>query len=74
MRQGYGYDVSALTRLIMTMFERYSDLLQRKYCADFDQVWRDPVLLLKSGLKSFRPVDCYGRRQSADVCQGPSRV
>lgn len=22
----------------MTMFERYSDLLQRKYSADFDQV------------------------------------
>ncbi|GHJ89092.1 hypothetical protein NliqN6_5494 [Naganishia liquefaciens] len=36
--EGYGYDVSALTRLIMTMFERYSDLLQRKYCADFDQI------------------------------------
>ncbi|KAJ9099706.1 hypothetical protein QFC20_005640 [Naganishia adeliensis] len=36
--EGYGYDVSALTRLIMTMFERYSDLLQRKYSADFDQI------------------------------------
>lgn len=27
----------------MTMFERYSDLLQRKYSADFDQVGERPL-------------------------------
>ncbi|KAJ9112059.1 hypothetical protein QFC22_006353 [Naganishia vaughanmartiniae] len=36
--EGYNYDVSGLTRLIMTMFERYSDLLHRKFSADFDQI------------------------------------
>ncbi|KAJ9102018.1 hypothetical protein QFC19_004943 [Naganishia cerealis] len=36
--EGYNYDVSGLTRLIMTMFERYSDLLQRKFSSDFDQI------------------------------------
>ncbi|KAG7562727.1 hypothetical protein FFLO_01788 [Filobasidium floriforme] len=36
--QGYGFDVSALSRLLMTLFERYSNLLQRKFSAEFDQI------------------------------------
>ncbi|KAL7421699.1 Rab GTPase-binding exocyst subunit S15 [Cryptotrichosporon argae] len=36
--EGYGYNVAELNGLLITLFERYSELLLRKFSADFDQV------------------------------------
>jgi hypothetical protein len=36
--QGYGYSVSHLNSLLLTLFERYSQLLQRTFSADFEKV------------------------------------
>lgn len=38
MKQDYGYNVTELNGLLITLFERYSDLLRRKFSVDFDQV------------------------------------
>lgn len=38
--QGYGYSVNQLNNLLLTLFERYSQLLQRKFSGDFEQVRR----------------------------------
>jgi hypothetical protein len=34
----YEYNVTELNGLLITLFERYSDLLRRKFSIDFDQV------------------------------------
>ncbi|GAA5827165.1 hypothetical protein JCM11251_001148 [Rhodosporidiobolus azoricus] len=39
--EGYGYSVSQLNALLMTLFERYSQLLQRKFSGDFEQIVLD---------------------------------
>ena len=66
--KGYGFDVSALTRLLMTLFERYSNLLQRKFSAEFDQV-RAFLLISRhhSGVADEHRLysDCVRRRSSA---------
>lgn len=36
--QGNGYSVNQLNHLLLTLFERYSELLQRKFSGDFEQV------------------------------------
>lgn len=36
----YGYNITELNGLLITLFERYSELLLRKFGADFDQVSR----------------------------------
>jgi hypothetical protein len=36
--QGYGYNVTELNGLLVTLFQRYSELLLRKFSVDFDQV------------------------------------
>jgi hypothetical protein len=36
--QDYAYNVTELNTLLTTLFERYSDLLRRKFSTDFDQV------------------------------------
>jgi hypothetical protein len=36
--QGYGYNVTELNGVLITLFERYSELLLRKFSADFDQI------------------------------------
>jgi len=36
--QGYGYNVTELNGLLITLFQRYSELLLRKFSVDFDQV------------------------------------
>ncbi|ORX36771.1 putative exocyst complex subunit Sec15 [Kockovaella imperatae] len=36
--EGYGYEVDALNGLLITLFERYSELLLRKFSIDFDQI------------------------------------
>lgn len=41
MRQGYGYSVNQLNSLLLTLFERYSELLQRKFSGDFEQIVLD---------------------------------
>ncbi|CEQ38819.1 SPOSA6832_00274, partial [Sporobolomyces salmonicolor] len=35
--EGYGYSVNHLNNLLLTLFERYSQLLQRKFSGDFEQ-------------------------------------
>ncbi|KWU41897.1 hypothetical protein RHOSPDRAFT_8325, partial [Rhodotorula sp. JG-1b] len=35
--EGYGYSVSHLNNLLLTLFERYSQLLQRTFSADFEK-------------------------------------
>lgn len=40
LRQDYGYNVTELNGLLITLFERYSELLRRKFSSDFDQVRR----------------------------------
>ena len=37
-QQDYAYNVTELNTLLTTLFERYSDLLRRKFSTDFDQV------------------------------------
>ncbi|GAA5888722.1 hypothetical protein JCM6882_002826 [Rhodosporidiobolus microsporus] len=39
--EGYGYSVSQLNALLLTLFERYSQLLQRKFSGDFEQIVLD---------------------------------
>ncbi|GAA5828105.1 hypothetical protein JCM5353_005220 [Sporobolomyces roseus] len=39
--EGYGYSVSALNSLLLTLFSRYSQLLQRKFSGDFEQIVLD---------------------------------
>ncbi|GAA6064789.1 hypothetical protein JCM10212_004960 [Sporobolomyces blumeae] len=39
--EGYGYSVSALHALLLTLFSRYSQLLQRKFSGDFEQIVLD---------------------------------
>lgn len=39
--QGYEYGVDRLNALLLTLFERYSELLQRKFGADFEQIVLD---------------------------------
>lgn len=36
--QMHGFEVSALTSLLLKLFERYSNLLERKYSSEFDQI------------------------------------
>ncbi|WVQ99360.1 hypothetical protein IAU59_006493 [Kwoniella sp. CBS 9459] len=36
--EGYGYNITELNGLLITLFERYSELLLRKFSADFDQI------------------------------------
>lgn len=36
--QGYNYSVGQLNSLLLTLFKRYSELLQRKFSGDFEQV------------------------------------
>ena len=36
--QGYGYNVTELNGVLIALFERYSELLLRKFSADFDQI------------------------------------
>ncbi|GAA5966111.1 hypothetical protein JCM8115_004938 [Rhodotorula mucilaginosa] len=36
--EGYGYSVSHLNNLLLTLFERYSQLLQRTFSADFEKI------------------------------------
>ncbi|WVQ82288.1 hypothetical protein IAT38_004416 [Cryptococcus sp. DSM 104549] len=36
--EGYGYNISELNGLLITLFERYSELLLRKFSTDFDQI------------------------------------
>jgi hypothetical protein len=38
LTQGYSYSVNQLNSLLLTLFERYSQLLQRKLSGDFEQV------------------------------------
>lgn len=37
IKQGYGYNITELNGLLITLFERYSKLLLRKFSADFDE-------------------------------------
>ncbi|SCZ91409.1 BZ3500_MvSof-1268-A1-R1_Chr1-2g01390 [Microbotryum saponariae] len=39
--EGYGYSVNQLNNLLLTLFERYSQLLQRKFSGDFEQIVLD---------------------------------
>ncbi|GAA5918475.1 hypothetical protein JCM1841_003987 [Sporobolomyces salmonicolor] len=39
--EGYGYSVNHLNNLLLTLFERYSQLLQRKFSGDFEQIVLD---------------------------------
>ncbi|KAI5477595.1 exocyst complex component, sec15 subunit [Pseudohyphozyma bogoriensis] len=39
--EGYGYSINQLTALLLTLFERYSELLQRKFSGDFEQIVLD---------------------------------
>ena len=39
--QGYGYNVTELNSVLVTLFERYSELLLRKFSTDFDQIVSD---------------------------------
>ncbi|BGP12307.1 Rab GTPase-binding exocyst subunit S15 [Rhodosporidiobolus nylandii] len=39
--EGYGYSVNQLNTLLLTLFERYSQLLQRKFSGDFEQIVLD---------------------------------
>ncbi|GAA5865113.1 hypothetical protein JCM1840_005744 [Sporobolomyces johnsonii] len=39
--EGYGYSVNHLNTLLLTLFERYSQLLQRKFSGDFEQIVLD---------------------------------
>ncbi|KAL8278923.1 hypothetical protein RQP46_008592 [Phenoliferia psychrophenolica] len=39
--EGYGYSVNQLNNLLLTLFERYSELLQRKFSGDFEQIVLD---------------------------------
>ncbi|KAK4057758.1 Rab GTPase-binding exocyst subunit S15 [Microbotryomycetes sp. JL221] len=39
--EGYGYAVHQLHALLLTLFERYSQLLQRKFSGDFEQIVLD---------------------------------
>ncbi|GAA5899149.1 Rab GTPase-binding exocyst subunit SEC15 [Sporobolomyces salmoneus] len=39
--EGYGYSVSALHSLLLTLFSRYSQLLERKFSGDFEQIVLD---------------------------------
>lgn len=45
--QSHGYSIQQLNALLLTLFKRYSDLLQRKFSGDFEQVRRkpDPLIL-----------------------------
>ncbi|GAA5885896.1 hypothetical protein JCM3774_002257, partial [Rhodotorula dairenensis] len=36
--EGYGYSVNQLNSLLLTLFERYSQLLQRTFSADFEKI------------------------------------
>lgn len=36
--KGYGYNITELNGLLITLFERYSELLLRKFSTDFDEV------------------------------------
>lgn len=50
--QDYGYNVTELNGLLITLFERYSELLRRKFSSDFDQAshgpyWSGRVLILQ---------------------------
>ncbi|WVF71415.1 hypothetical protein IAT40_006219 [Kwoniella sp. CBS 6097] len=36
--EGYGYNITELNGLLITLFERYSELLLRKFSTDFDQI------------------------------------
>ena len=36
--ESYGYDVAELNGLLITLFQRYSELLLRKFSVDFDQI------------------------------------
>ena len=44
-RQGYGYNVTELNGLLIALFERYSELLIRRFSTDFDQV--SPLLTVR---------------------------
>ncbi|KAL0250527.1 hypothetical protein I308_102705 [Cryptococcus tetragattii IND107] len=39
--EAYGYNIAELNGLLITLFERYSELLLRKFSADFDQIVSD---------------------------------
>ncbi|KIR67312.1 hypothetical protein I314_02530 [Cryptococcus bacillisporus CA1873] len=39
--EAYGYNIAELNGLLITLFERYSELLVRKFSADFDQIVSD---------------------------------
>ncbi|EIW70745.1 hypothetical protein M231_02602 [Tremella mesenterica] len=39
--EGYSYNVTELNGVLITLFERYSDLLVRRFSADFDQIVTD---------------------------------
>ncbi|WVO22126.1 uncharacterized protein IAS62_003451 [Cryptococcus decagattii] len=39
--EAYGYNITELNGLLITLFERYSELLLRKFSADFDQIVSD---------------------------------
>ncbi|RSH87449.1 hypothetical protein EHS25_003359 [Saitozyma podzolica] len=39
--EDYEYNVTELNGLLITLFERYSDLLRRKFSTDFDQIVND---------------------------------
>jgi exocyst complex component 6 len=42
-QQGWGYSVTALDTFLLTLFEKYAELLQRRFSEDFHEVCR-PML------------------------------
>lgn len=37
-RQGWGYSITALDNFLLTLFEKYAELLKRRFSDDFQEV------------------------------------
>ncbi|GAA6018183.1 hypothetical protein JCM11491_005623 [Sporobolomyces phaffii] len=58
--EGYGYSTSALHALLLTLFSRYSQLLQRKFSGDFEQIVLED---------DHQPMVVNDRQEFEKVCQ-----
>lgn len=56
--QGWGYSVSRLDEFLVDLFDRYADVLKRRFSDDFQEVINDPLQLSEESTSLTIPEDC----------------
>jgi hypothetical protein len=64
--QSWGFTVGAFDRFLITLFERYAELLKKRFSDDFQEV-RNPVSSSESRTLTIIDVDCHDGRLHADA-------